>query len=472
MVGGRHLGIMKEVKKTAQLTRILQCGVILILVSMPFHALLTTWIGSNVGNLLVWRAWKEVLLMLLAAGGLYLFFSDKALREKIWSRLVNKLIALYAAWLIFVSLLLSRDVDALAQGLAINLRFLLFFVLVQIVFYYRPIKRDLLFKIILIPSVFVVTFGLMQLFLLPRDFLQWFGYHKYTTIPPFFTVDEQLSNLRYMSFLSGPNTLGAYLVLPILLVVGSWKLAVGKKQLEVGSWKLEVGKKKRLLFAFCFLLSASIVLYGTHSRSAWIAACVSLAVFGFFKISKNYRYFALGIVGAALILATAATYQYRQTQFVQDVILHDDQQEGGEVSSNKARFASYQSALQDIKQRPLLGCGVGCAGPASVRNENGVKIAENYYLQVGQEAGIIAVTLFLTIIFLVAKELYKKREDSLHLALLASLIGLSVANLLLHTWADDTLAYLWWGTAAVVLFSLQNHSGSVAASAKHPRTSA
>jgi hypothetical protein len=36
------------------------------------------------------------------------------------------------------------------------------------------------------------------------------------------------------------------------------------------------------------------------------------------------------------------------------------------------------------------------------------------------------------------------------LALLASLIGI-IANLLLHVWADDTLAYIWWGIAGAVL---------------------
>src|SRR5690606_16715707 len=107
------------------------------------------------------------------------------------------------------------DYDALMQGFVIDLRFLLFFVLVQIAFHYKPLKRETLLRVLLIPSVAVIIFGFMQIAFLPKTFLEWFGYKKGVTIPPFFTVDEQVSRPRFTSFLSGPNTLGAYLVLPI-----------------------------------------------------------------------------------------------------------------------------------------------------------------------------------------------------------------------------------------------------------------
>jgi len=35
--------------------------------------------------------------------------------------------------------------------------------------------------------------------------------------------------------------------------------------------------------------------------------------------------------------------------------------------------------------------------------------------------------------------------------LLASLIGLIFVNLVSHAWADDTLAYVWWGLAGIAL---------------------
>ena len=153
----------------------LRYSLLVIMVAMPFHAFFTTWVGSNFGGLLWWRAWKEVLLAVLLVVGLWLFFTDSKLRRTIWSRFVNKLIALYALWHVIISVFSTKEYDALAQGLAINLRFLLIFVLFQVVVFYKPISRNLLFKIILIPSVFVVVFGLMQIFILPKNFLEWFG---------------------------------------------------------------------------------------------------------------------------------------------------------------------------------------------------------------------------------------------------------------------------------------------------------
>lgn len=409
---------------------------------MPFHAFLTTWLAGNSDFLLWARAWKEVFLAVLFFIGLYYFVIDSKLRSTIWSRTINKLILAYGIWLLFVSVLVSRDADSLVQGLAINMRFFTVFVLMQVVLFYQPISRKLVYKLITIPAIGVVLFGLMQMFVLPRDFLTRFNYNKNTTIPPFFTIDEQLTNLRYASTLSGPNTLGAYLLLPLLFITErTRRLLIDMKK---ASWTQPI---LHISF-FVFLI---ITLYGTHSRSAWLATAISLAVYALFVVPDKWRTALVAIGLGFTLVAGIGTYQYRDTQFVQDVILHDDPVEGGEVSSNAGHLEALQTGVEDIVEEPFLGCGVGCAGPASVRAEE-IKISESYYLQVGQEAGVVALGLFITLVLLVGKELYKKRKDSLALIMFASLIGLSVANLLLHTWADDTLAISWWSVAAIALY--------------------
>ncbi len=422
--------------------RLLRVSLMGIIIALPFHALLTTWIGSNAGNLLLWRAWKEILLALLLTIGLWYFFRDRKLRGVVWARLVNKLIALYAFWHSVIVLVTPKDYDAMAQGLAINLRFLLFFVLFQIVLYYKPITRTQLLKIILIPGIGVVVFGLLQLFMLPKDFLTWFGYNKQTTIPPYFTIDEQQDVIRYAGTLSGPNTLGAYLVFILSVILSSWQVVVGK-----------VKNIPRRIVAGGLIFATLLVLYASHSRSAWIAAAITVGLYVFLSVRKQWRLglVSVGVLGAVVLGVMG--YQYRDSQFVRDVVLHDDPQQGGEVSSNNGHIEALHLGLRDVQNEPLLGCGVGCAGPASVRHENGAKIAENYYVQVGQETGLIGAGLLIAIIGVVARELYIRRKDSLTLMMFASLVGLSVANLLLHTWADETLAYIWWGTLAVVLYS-------------------
>lgn len=422
--------------------RLLRVSLMGIIIALPFHALLTTWIGSNAGNLLLWRAWKEVILALLLIIGLWYFFRDRRLRGVVWARLVNKFIALYAFWHSVIVLVTPKDYDAMAQGLAINLRFLLFFVLFQIVLYYKPITRTQLLKIVLIPGIGVVAFGILQLFIFPKDFLTWFGYNKQTTIPPFFTIDEQQDVIRFASTMSGPNTLGAYLAFLLSVLVGAWQSLVGKTK-----------NMQRRVCAVGLVFATLLVLYVSHSRSAWIAGVLSIAVYVFFTVPKWWRLSLIGVGMISVVALSVAGYHYRDSQFVRDIVLHDDPQQGGEVSSNNGHIEALLSGLEDVQNEPLLGCGVGCAGPASVRHEDGAKIAENYYVQVGQETGLIGAGLFITIIGVVARELYIRRKDSLTLIMFASLVGLSVANLLLHTWADEALAYIWWGTLAVVLYS-------------------
>ena len=101
--------------------------------------------------------------------------------------------------------------------------------------------------------------------------------------------------------------------------------------------------------------------------------------------------------------------------------------------------------------REPFGRGVGTAGPASVYNRGKGRVAENYFIQIGQEAGWIGLMLFLLINAGVGYLLWVRRADPLALSLLAGLIGLSFVNLLSHAWSDDTLAYVWWGLAGIAM---------------------
>jgi O-antigen ligase len=77
--------------------------------------------------------------------------------------------------------------------------------------------------------------------------------------------------------------------------------------------------------------------------------------------------------------------------------------------------------------------------------------AENFYIQIGQETGVLGLIVFLSINIIVGYRLYLRRDDPLSLFLFASLIGLTVVNMVSHAWADDTLSLLWWAFAGVAL---------------------
>lgn len=438
--------LLKQFKQATLPIQILAAGWGLIMLLLPFHAFISTWGGTTIGPVEIWKSWKEVLLAVLVLVSLVPTFTDSKMRQALWSRWYNKLIIIYGALHIVSLLIVGNQTEPLVVGLSINLRIVSFFAVSQILFYYlKPPRRGVL-AALLVPFVGVVVVGLLQMFVLPYDYLTWFGYDKNTTIAPFHTIDQQLDQLRYMSTLRGPNPFGAYLILPIVVVGDLARRYFTKDRIKSVGFSLVA-------------IGGLVLLYGSQSRSAWIGFVLACGVYVLLSVPTVWqkRLVGIGVVGA--LVAGALAFQLRDTSFVQNVILHDNPEIGPAVTSNSARIDAFDEAVEDISERPLLGCGPGCAGPASFYDPDGIVLAENYYLQVAQEIGVLGALLFVGIVMLVARRLFELRADSLALALLASLLGLSVANVLLHVWADDTLAYVWWGLAGYMVVQPMSKAG-------------
>jgi hypothetical protein len=438
--------LLSQLKKQSLLVQILAIGWLALILLLPFHAFISTWGGTTIGPLNLWKAWKEILLSLLVLIVIIQSFVDKDMFKYFWKSWITRLILIYGLLHVFVALLVGNQSSPLAFGLAINLRIVSMFLTGGVVFYYiKPDKKELI-RLLIIPAGLVVIFGLLQMFVLPYDLLRYFGYKEGVTIAPFNTIDQQIDQLRIMSTLRGPNPLGAYLILPGVLLFGVIISVIER-------FKIESSKQmfKNVVSLSALLLGLLIVLYGSHSRSAWLGFVVSAGVYLMVKLSTKWRLIlaSAGLVGLAI--GSFGLYQLRDTSFVQNVILHDNPEVGPEQTSNSDHTLAIKNALGDIKQDPLTGCAPGCAGPASFYDPEGAKLSENYYLQIAQEVGVVGPGLFIAINVLVGIQLFKRRQDPLALALFASLIGISVANLLLHVWADDTLAYVWWGLAGAVL---------------------
>jgi hypothetical protein len=419
-----------------RLTRALSWAIGIILALVPFHAFLTVWLSSIFGHYTVLRLWKEFILSLVTAGALYLIATDKPLRQRLLSWGLARLIGLYAALMLLTALipLITHNVTGKAMwyGLLVDLRFLVFFLVAWAVAAKDPWLKSNWKKILLLPAVMVSAFAILQYLVLPRDFLKHFGYGN-ATIAPYETINHNLAHLRVASTLRGANPLGAYMVMPIA--------ALGVM--------LAKERKQR---AYMPLLSLGIIIamIFSFSRSAWIGAIAALAVIAWLAI-KNLRFkkIILMISACALLAALALGLALRNSTGFQSVVYHTDIASNVKTSSDAGHSAAFKSAIKDIARQPL-GRGVGTAGPQSTYNYGHAgRIAENYFLQIGQEAGWLGMLLFIAICFSVGRELWLRRTDSLALWLLASLIGLTFINLLSHAWTDDTLAYLWWGLAGI-----------------------
>jgi O-antigen ligase len=153
---------------------------------------------------------------------------------------------------------------------------------------------------------------------------------------------------------------------------------------------------------------------------------------------------------AVMTVAILSVLALHNNQHFQNFIFHTQDNSAVATSSNEGHASAFRQGIEDLETDPL-GQGPGTAGPASVYNNHQPRIAENYYIQLAQEAGIPGLLLFVAIVVVVGYLLWTRRETTLALSLFAALVGISVVNLFSHAWTDDTLAYIWWGLAGLAV---------------------
>jgi len=123
--------------------------------------------------------------------------------------------------------------------------------------------------------------------------------------------------------------------------------------------------------------------------------------------------------------------------------------EGSTEDHWKATFAGAKDAITHP-----FGQGVGTAGPASFYNTTATpKIAEDYFVQISQEVGLLGLALFIIICVLLVYDLFRQRGQMLPMVLLASFAGVSVINLFLHAWVDDPTSMVWWALAGLFVYN-------------------
>jgi hypothetical protein len=410
-----------------------------VLTLVPFHAFLTVWLSSLVGHYTFLRLWDDVALLLLFVTACWWLVRQSDLRHWFFGSLLVRIILAYTGLTFLMAGVsyLKHDVtlQAVSYGVLVNLRFLAWFLAVLLAAQRSELLKRNWPRIVVIPAAVVVVFAVLQYTVLPHNLLAHAGYNTTTTIAPIETINHNAHYIRVQSTLRGANPLGAYLVV-VLSTLGVLLLRGHRRLLCAGLGVLGV-----------------IALYASGSRSAWIGTVLSLATIGWLQLkSRRTRLVFAGAGVGLLLLATAAFVVLKNNTSLENAVLHTQNHSASAVSSNQAHAGALKSGLTDTLHQPF-GDGPGTAGPASEYNgDHAPRIAENYYLQIAEEVGWLGLALFLSIVVLIGLELYSQATRSrLALILFASLIGLSFVNLLSHAWADDTLAYLWWGLAGVAL---------------------
>lgn len=419
-------------------TKIYAVILLVIFGGIVLHAPFSVWIGTLLPDFdLLIKAWKEILMIPAAALAKWLVWRRGIWRELARDRIMQ-LTALYIALHGLVAAAMLTGLQATLAGLAIDLRFVIFFALVYVLMKLAPEYKNRFIQVGAAGAVVVVGFGVMQLFL-PADILTHIGYGD-STIKPYMTVDENPDYIRINSTLRGPNPLGAYIVIIISLLVA----AALRARLDL--------RQPKVAFKFGLAgLASLVVLWVTYSRSAvaaaGLAAMLVAAVGARHLVSRK-----VWITGSVVLFALAGgVFLGRDSSFVTNVILHENRDGGSAVTSNQAHVDSLRVGVGRMLEQPV-GAGVGSTGSASLMTDSPL-IIENQYLFVAHEVGWFGLVLFLAIFSTILYKLWQQRQDWLSLGVFASGIGLGLIGVLLPVWVDDTVSIVWWGLAAVVIGS-------------------
>lgn len=415
--------------KAVALTLLLVFGLVV------FHAPFTVLFGQFFDQDIL-KAWKEILLIVVSL--LTLFVITKAGYLKIFGKdLLLRLIAAYFLLHLILIAFFNTDPYQKLAGLAIDLRYLLFFVLVFCVVAIAPTLRETFIKVGAFAGGLSLGFAALQATLLPDDILKNIGYSK-NTISPYLTVDKNNDFIRINGTFRGPNPLGAYIVILLSLVSA---FAIKKKKAFI--------KYKAQIIAIT--IAALIALWASYSRSAFLALAIS--IFTIFmvvfarKFKVQYWLYFLAVISVLIL----SIFSLRSTDFVQNVVLHNNPSGGSSIDSNENHIESIQEGTNRVVLQPF-GAGVGSTGSASLRSSE-PNIIENQYLFIAHESGWLGLGLFIVMFELILWRLYQNKRDWLSLGVFASGIGLAIIGLFLPVWADDTVSLVWFGLAAVALGS-------------------
>lgn len=416
------------------MNRVLVGILLAVAAGVVVHAPLTVWLGTVWPDGAVYvKAWKELLMGV----ALVLLIVQATRQQQVGVLLrsgVMTISLLYALLHFVLAVTMGGTIEQVQAGLLIDLRYVLYFVLVYGTLRLLPQYRTMFIKTFAAGAVVVLGFAVLQVTVLPRDFLAHIGYGVHT-IQPYLLVDDNPDLVRISSTLRGPNPLGVYAAVVLAILAAA-----------VAKWRLT---NKQQIVAAALAAAAVTSLWASYSRSALAAAAVAVAIVALVAASARTRRQLVVWGGVAVVILAVFVVVLRDSYFVSNVVLHDNPATGAQVNSNQAHLDSLGDGTGRVLGKPF-GAGVGSTGSASLLGDHGL-IIENQYLFTAHEVGWVGLGVFLILFLNILRKLWDERRHVLPLGVFASGVGLALVGVLLPVWVDDTVSIVWWGLAAVVI---------------------
>lgn len=427
-------------------------GALILLI--PFQGFLVTWISFKLkidpdNNFLLF--WKEYfLILLIVLFGIKIFLSKK-LPFKILN--IDKFIILFFLLVFSYFFIFESSISQKIAGLRYDIELFLFYFLARSISLNKE-KIKILIIAFLFSSIIVIIFGLLQISILPPEFMLKFGYSRTLgeyldtgIISTYELVTPDLPNVyRVKSFFPGALQFSSYLLLSLSFVLSF----------------LIFNNNKRKILLIAPLLLGFFAMFAAHTRSTWIGIFMACLLILFLYVNKKiYIYIPLAII---IFISILSTILFWKTNTFQSIFIHGDIKDGALFGSTIAHYEAILNGINAIISNPF-GSGLGSAGPAS-KFSNFINIPENWYFQIVIEVGVVGLFIVGIIFFFLYKfllDIYKNVNDnlikSLSLGLLGSLTGILTSSLFLHTWTDTATAYTFWIFCGILIsYYINNHS--------------
>lgn len=397
------------------------------LILLPWHAFLKTWLsslflGSTADYLPVasniFSLWKEALALVLLLFALYTFHTK--IPQISYKKSPLYLLVGYVASVLIFGGMQTSSLTSFVLAVRTDLLFVPILIVGTLIgIGFSKTQIDYLAKATFISLT--LAFGVFMLaWLFAPDIGLHFGYSPYQSsyvehkpLPIYhclFTHDTCIPRLQ-ASF-SGPNQAGSMAILWGGLLVYLFNT----------SWLL--------IFPF-------LALFLTFSRSALLGGMIA----SFVSLPRK-RLIIGGGAGVIFVLSTLV--------IAPDIITHG--------LSSSEHWTKTIDGINRIIEAPL-GTGLGSAGPVSRRilGEKEALISENWYLQIGEEAGIISLLLLIAFTLHLVWGLIKSQHKLARIMGLV-LLGTSFQALFLHLWEDSVVTILIWFWIGISLCYNSNES--------------
>lgn len=171
-------------------------------------------------------------------------------------------------------------------------------------------------------------------------------------------------------------------------------------------------KETKSIFFYSLIFITGLSITYLSGARAVIIGIVIFSTFGFLwqlykkRITPNHLYSVVLIIISFIILVNLTPKQFETEQRFQNMLKIDDGEFGGD-GAILSRIQTYTLSLQMIKEKPIIGWGLGSFNGFNNLHWTTVqKYSHNIVLELLSETGAIGLLLFLFMCFKILKNIF------------------------------------------------------------------